>query len=167
MLSNKKCTACTNLHSDTTLLQPNRTSTPVHTETEQYTYIQSPDPEDECNNIRNILSNKKCTACTNLRSDTTPLQPNRTNTPVHTETEQYTYIQSPAPEDECNNIRNMLSNKKCTACTNLHSDTTLLQPNRTNTPVHTETEQYTYIQSPAPEDECNNIRNILSNTKLS
>ena len=34
-----------------------------------------------------------------------------TNTPVHTETEQYTYIQSPAPEDECNNIRNMLSNK--------------------------------------------------------
>ena len=29
----------------------------------------------------------------------------------------------------------------------LHSDTTLLQLNRTNTPVHTETEQYTYIQS--------------------
>ena len=25
---------------------------------------------------------------------------------------QYTHIQSPAPEDECNNIRNMLSNKK-------------------------------------------------------
>ena len=48
---------------------------------------------------------------------------------------------------------------------NLHSDTTLLQPNRTNTPAHTETEQYTYIQSPAPEDECNNIRNILSNKK--
>jgi hypothetical protein len=24
-------------------------------------------------------------------------------------------------------------------CSNLHSDTTLLQPNRTNTPVHTET----------------------------
>ena len=45
-------------------------------------------------------------------------------------------------------------------CTNLHSVTTLLQPNRTNTQVHTETEQYTYIQSPAPEDECNNIRNI-------
>ena len=49
--------------------------------------------------------------------------------------------------------------------TNLHSDTTLLQPNRTNTPVHTGTEQYTYIQSPAPEDECNNIRNMLSNKK--
>jgi hypothetical protein len=43
------------------------------------------------------------------------------------------------------------------------SDTTLLQPNRTNIPVHTETEQYTYIQSPAPEIECNNIRNMLSN----
>ena len=54
-----------------------------------------------------------------------------------------------------------------TACSNLHSDTTLLQPNHTNTPVHTETEQYTYIQSPAPEDECNNIRNMLSNKKLS
>jgi hypothetical protein len=50
---------------------------------------------------------------------------------------------------------------------NLHSDTTLIQPNRTNTPVHTETEQYTYIQAPAPEDECNNIRNMLSNKKLS
>jgi hypothetical protein len=50
-------------------------------------------------------------------------------------------------------------------CTNLHSDTTLLQPNRTNTPVHTETEQYAYIQSPAPEDECNSIRNMLSNKK--
>jgi len=56
------------------------------------------------------------------------------------------------PQDECNN---------------LHSDNTLLQPNRTNTPVHTETEQYTYIQSPDPEDECNNIRNMLSNKKLS
>ena len=52
-------------------------------------------------------------------------------------------------------------------CSNLHSDTTLLQPNRTNTPVHTEKEQYTHIQSPAPEDECNNIRNMLSNKKLS
>ena len=52
-------------------------------------------------------------------------------------------------------------------CSNLHSDTTLLQPNRTNTPVHTGTEQYTYIQSPAPEDECYNIRNMLSNKKLS
>ena len=52
-------------------------------------------------------------------------------------------------------------------CSNLHSDTTLLQPNRTNTPVHTETEQYTHIQSPAPEDECNSIRNMLSNKKLS
>jgi len=52
-------------------------------------------------------------------------------------------------------------------CTNLHSDTTLLQPNRTNTPVNTETEQYTYIQSPAHEDECNNFRNTLSNKKLS
>ena len=31
--------------------------------------------------------------------------------------EQYTYIESPAPEDECNNIRNMLSNK------NLHKVT--------------------------------------------
>ena len=48
-------------------------------------------------------------------------------------------------------------------CSNLHSETTLLQPNRTNTPVHTETEQYTYIQSPAPEDDCDNIRNMLSN----
>jgi len=48
-------------------------------------------------------------------------------------------------------------------CSNLHSDTTLLQPNRTNTPVHIETEQYTYIQSSAPEDERNNIRNMLSN----
>ena len=46
-----------------------------------------------------------------------------------------------------------------------YSDTTLLQPNRTNTPVHTETEQYTYIQSPVPEDECNNIRSMLSNKK--
>jgi hypothetical protein len=52
-------------------------------------------------------------------------------------------------------------------CSNLHSDTTLLQPNRTNTPVHTETEQYTHTQSSAPEDECNNIRNMLSNKKLS
>ena len=52
-----------------------------------------------------------------------------------------------------------------TTCSNLHSDTTLLQPNRTNTPVHTEIEQYTCIQSPAPEDECNNIRNMLSNKK--
>ena len=52
-------------------------------------------------------------------------------------------------------------------CSNLHSDTTLLQPNSTNTPVHTETEQYAYIQSLAPEDECNNIRYILSNKKLS
>ena len=52
-------------------------------------------------------------------------------------------------------------------CTNLHSVATLLQPNRTNTPVHTETEKYTYIQSPAPEDECNNIRIMLSNKKLS
>ena len=52
-------------------------------------------------------------------------------------------------------------------CTNLHSDTTLLQPNHTNTPVHTETEQYTYRQSPAPDDECNSIRNMLSNKKLS
>ena len=39
--------------------------------------------------------------------------------------------------------------------------------NRTNTPVHTETEQYTHIQSPAAEDERNNIRNMLSNKKLS
>ena len=52
-------------------------------------------------------------------------------------------------------------------CSNLHSDTTLLQPNRTSTPVHTEIEQYTHIQSPAPEDECNNILNILSKKKLS
>ena len=37
----------------------------------------------------------------------------------------------------------------------------------TNTPVHTETEQYTHIQSLAPEDECNNIRNMLRNKKLS
>ena len=43
---------------------------------------------------------------------TFPASFNRTNTPINTETEQYTYIQSPAPEDECNNIRNMLSNKK-------------------------------------------------------
>jgi len=50
---------------------------------------------------------------------------------------------------------------------NLHSDTTLPQPNRTNTPVHTETDQHTYIQLPAPEDESNNIRNMLSNKKLS
>jgi hypothetical protein len=55
----------------------------------------------------------------------------------------------------------------CTTCSNLHSDTTLLQPNRTNIPVHTRTEQYTYIQSPAPEDECNNIRNMLKKKKLS
>jgi hypothetical protein len=47
-----------------------------------------------------------------LHSDTTPLQPNRTNTPVHTETEQYTYIQSPVPEDECDYIGKMLNNKK-------------------------------------------------------
>ena len=50
-------------------------------------------------------------------------------------------------------------------CTKLHSDTTLLQPNRTNTPVHTETEQYTHIQTPAPEDECNSIRKMVSNKK--
>jgi hypothetical protein len=50
---------------------------------------------------------------------------------------------------------------------NLHSDTTILQPNRTNTPVNTGTEQYTYIQSPGPKDECNNIRNMLTNKKLS
>ena len=47
------------------------------------------------------------------------------------------------------------------------ADPTLLQPNCTNTPVHTETEQYTYVQSPAPEDECNSIRNMSSNKKLS
>jgi hypothetical protein len=52
-----------------------------------------------------------------------------------------------------------------TTCTNLH--TTLIQPNRTTTPVHTETEQYTHTQSSAPEDEFNNIRNMLSNKKLS
>jgi len=52
-------------------------------------------------------------------------------------------------------------------CSNLHSDTNLFQPNRTNTPVNIETEQYTYIKSPASEDECNNIRNMLSNKKLS
>ena len=46
------------------------------------------------------------------------------------------------------------------------SDTTLLQPNRTNTPVPTETEQYTHIQSPAPEDEYNSIRNMLSNKNV-
>ena len=40
-------------------------------------------------------------------------------------------------------------------------------PVNTNTPVHTETEQYTHIQSSAPEDEYNNIRNMLSNKKLS
>ena len=27
------------------------------TETEQYTHKQSPDPEDECNSVRNMLSN--------------------------------------------------------------------------------------------------------------
>ena len=54
----------------------------------------------------------------------------------------------------------------CTTCTNLHSDTTLIDPNATNTPVHTETKQYTYIQSPAPEDECNNIRKMLSNKNV-
>ena len=52
-------------------------------------------------------------------------------------------------------------------CSNLYSETTLLQPNRTNTTVHTETEQYTYRQSPTLEDECNSIRNMLSNKKLS
>jgi len=41
-----------------------------------------------------------------LRATTT------TNTPADTEIEQYTHMQSPAPEDECNSIRNMLSNKK-------------------------------------------------------
>jgi hypothetical protein len=48
-----------------------------------------------------------------------PMSPNRTLTnkqDANAETsiiiEQYTYIQSSAPEDECNNIRNMLSNKK-------------------------------------------------------
>jgi len=51
-------------------------------------------------------------------------------------------------------------------CSNLHSDTTLHQPNRTNAPVHAQTEQYIHIQSPAPGDECNNIRNMLSNKKL-
>ena len=49
----------------------------------------------------------------------------------------------------------------------LYESFLLLQPNRTNTPVHTETEQYTHIQSPAAEDERNNIRNMLSNKKLS
>jgi len=33
-------------------------------------------------------------------------------TPAEPQTGQYTNVQSPAPEDECNNIRNMLSNKK-------------------------------------------------------
>ena len=31
----------------------------------------------------------------------------------------------------------------------------------------TSTEQYTQLRSSAPEDECNNIRNMLSNKKLS
>jgi len=70
----------------------------------------------------------------------------------------------------------MLSNKKlstCFECYYIHPQelttvcTTLLQPNRTNTPVHTETEQYTHIQSSAPEDECNSIRNMSNNKKLS
>jgi len=97
------------------------------------------------------------------------MQSNRTNTPVHTETEQYTHIQSSAPEDECDNIRNMLSNKNFHIRTQVGAlrTTTLLQPNCTNTPIHTETEQYTHIQSSAPEDECDNIRNMLSNKKLS
>ena len=34
------------------------------------------------------------------------------NTQLSIITEQYTHVQLPAPEDECNNIRNMLSNKK-------------------------------------------------------
>ena len=34
-------------------------------------------------------------------------------------------------------------------------------------PTCTETEQYTHIRSSSPEDECNNIRNMLSNKKLS
>jgi len=70
------------------------------------------------------------------------------------------------PNNRCQRVS--INNKfNRTILTNLYSDTTLLQPNRTNTPVHTETEQYTYIQLPAPEDECNNIRNMLSNKKLS
>ena len=52
-------------------------------------------------------------------------------------------------------------------CSNLYSESTLLRPNRTNTPVHTETEQNIHIESPVPEDKCNNIRNMLSNKKLS
>jgi len=52
-------------------------------------------------------------------------------------------------------------------CSILHPNTTLLQSNRTNTPAHTQTEQYTHIQSSAPEDERNSIRNMLSNKKLS
>ena len=31
----------------------------------------------------------------------------------------------------------------------------------------TETEQYTHIRPSGPEDECNNIRNMWSNKKLS
>ena len=52
-------------------------------------------------------------------------------------------------------------------CSSLHSDTILLRPNHTSKPVHTETEQYTHVQLAAPEDDCNSIRNMLSNKKLS
>ena len=58
------------------------------------------------NNAPSADKHKRCS------TNTTQLQLNRTNAPVHTETEQYTYIQSQAPEDECNSIQNMLSNKK-------------------------------------------------------
>ena len=48
----------------------------------------------------------------NLRTDTTPPQPNHNVTPTHIEPEQYNqWNKSQAPEDGCTNIRNMLSIK--------------------------------------------------------
>ena len=46
----------------------------------------------------------------------------------HTQTHKYTYVYW--------TVHHL-------TCSKLFSDTTLHQPNRTNTPVHTETEQYT------------------------
>ena len=46
-----------------------------------------------------------------MYKDTTPPQPSHTVAPTHIEPEQYTHTQSQAPEDECTNIRYMLSKK--------------------------------------------------------
>ena len=64
-----------------------------------------------CIILNAVVSLCRLRHCLSLRKDTTPPQLNHTVTPTHIEPEQYTHTQLQAPEDECTNIRNMLSKK--------------------------------------------------------